>query len=107
MTASLKELKEATNRLVDKTKQREPLPPAQGRTQIAEAVSLANPQKPSSGGTGQGIDSPLIEQRRTNSDAYVELFSTDGFTVIRVPKQVDVTMQDASKRQVMLRFVNG
>jgi hypothetical protein len=100
-------LKTAVNQLVKPPRERKALPPSQPVSAIGAGVGFAQPQSPAPSGTGTAVASPWIEQSRTNSDAVVDVVSTDGFIVFKMPQTVDVTMQDANRKRILLRFVNG
>jgi hypothetical protein len=101
------DLKAAVNQLVKPPRVKKPLPAAQPVPAIGAGVGFAQPQAPSSGGNGTAVASPWVETKRTTSDEVVEIISTDGYTVIQVPQQVDVTMQDANRKLIVQRFING
>jgi hypothetical protein len=100
-------LKTAVNQLVKPPRERKALPPSQPVSAIGAGVGFAQPQAPASGNGGTAVASPWVETKRVNSTEVVDVVSTDGFIVFKVPLTVDVTMQDANRKLILLRFVNG
>jgi hypothetical protein len=104
VTDSLKDIKDATNRLVTTTKPREPLPAPLPRPAIAAGVGFAEPQTPpATPGTG-GIASPLTETNFTDRTYHPETLvaSSDGVFQFVTKRTKSLKFTDASNRTVRI-----
>jgi hypothetical protein len=105
LSESLKELQEATNRLVTKTKPREPLPAPVSRPSIGAGVGFAEPQTPTQSGVG-GIASPLTETDFSKREYHPEqiVMTTDGMITESRKRIKKVVMVDALRAGVVFQY---
>jgi hypothetical protein len=98
---SLHDLKDAANRLVTKSRQRNPLAAPVPRQQIGAGIGFAEPQVPKSSGTGGGLASPL-SVLTTEGTSSMSIASSDGIFVLYLP--LTVNCRDASGNAVKVKF---
>lgn len=77
---------------------REPLPPAAGQA----AIPGRGEGKPTAGGSGSGIASPLTEQPARTVEVVKTIDITGGDAQIDLAQMVDVTFLDAEGREVRM-----
>ena len=77
---------------------REPLPPAAGQA----AIPGRGEGKPTAGGSGSGIASPLTEQPARTIEVIKTIDITGGDAQIDLAQMVDVTFIDAEGREVRM-----
>lgn len=105
MTDSLKDIKEAANRLIVQRRTRDPLPSPVARPAIGAGVGFAEPQDPKAAAVG-GIAWPLTELSYASREKHPEEITTttDGVFTGSIKRTKTISLRDAAgtKGQIIL-----